>query len=227
MTPTTPAIKSVNTQRLQWPGINEPLRAGVIDTVGGGLVDLWEMSPVRIDDNEQHTEEIVDRLFPGNPLLCAGRNCYRFDTKPREGWRGGLAERQLIVPSPMSAIRGTTKTGERSKHTLENTGPRRFLVCEFDTGTTDDHAALLLHLAGYAPLVLAVHSGNRSLHGWFYVHGQPDAKLERFFRYAVSLGADPILWSRTQFARMPDGVRDSGKRQPVYFFNPAAVGKSA
>jgi hypothetical protein len=92
-------------------------------------------------------------------------------------------------------------------------------VCEFDSGEVDDHAALLIHLGGYAPLVCAVHSGGKSLHGWFYVRGQLDEKMLRFFRYAVSLGADPATWTRSQFVRMPDGVRDDGKRQTVFFLN--------
>jgi hypothetical protein len=125
----------------------------------------------------------------------------------------------LIVPSPMSAVEGVTKEGKPSKHTLSNTGDRRFLICEFDTGTADEHAALLIHLAGYAPLVCAVHSGGKSLHGWFYVHGQSDAKVEKFFRYAVSLGADPMTWTKSQFVRMPDGRRDNGQRQTVFFLN--------
>ena len=216
-------IASPPIPRGKWPDVNEPLRASIIDEVGGGLCDLWELSPVRIDDNDQHTEEIIDRLFPGNPLLCAGRNSYRFDTKPREEWRGGLAERQFIVPSPMWAVRGRTKEGKWSKHTLENTGPRRFLVCEFDTGSIDEHSALLIHLAGYAPLVLVVHSGNKSLQGWFAITNHPVNKVERFFRYAVSLGADKMTWTPSQFVRMPDGVRDTGKRQAVYFFNPSPV----
>jgi len=74
---------------------------------------------------------------------------------------------------------------------------------------------------------IAVHSGNKSLHGWFYVHGEPDAKVERFFHYAVSLGADRATWTRSQFVRMPDGVRDTGQRQAVYFFNPAHMEKIA
>jgi hypothetical protein len=119
----------------------------------------------------------------------------------------------------MSGITGKTKDGKESRHTLANTGPRRFLICEFDTGTADEHAALLLHLGTFAPLVCAVHSGGKSLHGWFYVHGQPDAKVERFFRYAVSLGADHMTWTRSQFVRMPDGTRDNGKRQTVFFLN--------
>jgi hypothetical protein len=119
----------------------------------------------------------------------------------------------------MCAITGKTKDGRESKHTLENSGPRRFLVCEFDSGDINDHAALLIHLGGYALLVCAVHSGGKSLQGWFYVHGQPEEKMLRFFRYAVSLGADPATWTRSQFVRMPDGVRDNGKRQTVFFLN--------
>jgi hypothetical protein len=102
---------------------------------------------------------------------------------------------------------------------LSNTGPRRFLICEFDQGAADAHAALLLHLGQFAPLVCAVHSGGKSLHGWYFVAGQPDAKVEKFFRYAVSLGADRATWTRSQFVRMPDGTRDNGRRQTIYFLN--------
>src|SRR5205823_15123202 len=40
---------------------------------GGGLVDLWEVSPIRLEDNAAHTEALIDALFPGNPLLCCGK----------------------------------------------------------------------------------------------------------------------------------------------------------
>ena len=120
-----------------------------------------------------------------------------------------MAQLQLIVPSPMTSRTGLTKDGRESKHTLSNTGPRRFLICEFDTGTTDQHAALLIHLAGYAPMVCAVHSGGKSLHGWFFVEGEPEDRILKFFRYAVSLGADPATWPCSQFVRMPDGRRDN------------------
>jgi hypothetical protein len=210
----------------KWPGVNKEQRGAIVRD-NGGLADLWELSRPRIEDNQQHTEEIIDRLFPGNPLLCCGKYAKKpdgesytdFDTKPREDWRGELSALELIVPSPMSATTGLTQKGEESKHSLNNTGTRRFLVVEFDTGTPDEHAALLIHLAGYAPLVCAVHSGGKSLHGWFYVHGQSDAKVLRFFRYAVSLGADDQLWCKSQFCRMPDGRRDNSNRQTVFFVN--------
>lgn len=203
---------------VKWPGVNQEQREAILRD-GCGLADLWELSRPRIEDSEQHAEDIVDRLFPGNPLLCCGKSSQEFDTRLREDWRGQLRELALIVPSPMSATTGQTKDGRESKHALTNTGPRRFLVCEFDTGPADDHAAILIHLAGFAPLVCAVHSGNKSLHGWFFVHGQPETKVEKFFRYAVSLGADRATWTRSQFVRMPDGTRDNGRRQTVFYTN--------
>jgi hypothetical protein len=119
----------------------------------------------------------------------------------------------------MTARTGLTKEGKASAHALSSTGARRFLIVEFDEGTTDQHAAVLIHLARYAPLVCALHSGNKSLHGWFFVQGQPEAKVLKFFRFAVSLGADPPLWTRSQFVRMPDGTRANGQRQTVFFLN--------
>jgi hypothetical protein len=205
------------TQASEWPKVNAEQREAVIAS-GVGLDDLWEISPVRFEDDSPQTEEIIDALFPGNPLLCVGRSTYHSDTRSREEWRGKLAALQLIVPSPMTARIGCTQEGKESAHALSIT-PRRFLVIEQDGGTIAEQAAVLLHLAERAPLAVAVHSGSKSIHGWFYCAGQPEEKLQKFMRYAVSLGADRATWTRSQFVRMPDGTRDNGKRQTVYFFN--------
>lgn len=202
----------------RWPKVDAEKRAAILRD-GNGLVDLWEESRIRLEDNDQHADDIIDRLFPNNPLLCCGKSNHEFDTKPRAEWRGQLSSLSFIVPSTMSSIEGVTKEGKPSRHTLSNTGPRRFLVVEFDSPIVDEHAALLLHLAQFAPMVCAVHSGGKSMHGWFYVEGQPEEKVRRFFRYAVSLGADDATWSRCQFVRLPDGTRDNGKRQTVFFLN--------
>lgn len=123
----------------------------------------------------------------------------------------------------MIARTGRTKAGNESEHASESIGPRQFLVVEFDQGNVDEHAALLLHLAETAPLALVVHSGSKSLHGWFPCKEQTEEQLHRFMSRAVSLGADPATWTRSQFVRMPDGTRENGKRQTVYFFNPKAM----
>lgn len=214
-----------------WPAVDQAHREAFV-CAGGGLADLWEASPIRFEDDASHAEEIMDALFPGNPLLCCGWSKYRFDTRPREDWRGQLSKLQLIVPSAMTALRGLTQDSTPQKpiesaHTLNNTGPRQHLVVEFDKlpgqdapPPIDEQAALLLHLAGFAPMRCALFSGGKSLHGWFHCAGQPEERLRRFFRYAVSLGADSVTWCRSQFVRMPDGQRDNGPRQTCYFFTP-------
>jgi hypothetical protein len=147
----------------------------------------------------------------------------------------------------MARAYGKTQDGKMSQHALAAVGPRRFLIVEFDfsekacAGATDSDraplvrawradgiaaadacAALLAHLAEYAPLTLAVHSGNKSVHGWFYAAGRSDEQLRPFMAYAHALGADPATWSRHQFVRMPDGTRENGQPQ-IESFEPAVV----
>jgi hypothetical protein len=224
-----------------WLPRNFELIEAVADT-GNGLVDLWEASPVRLDSNEPKTDQIIDFLFPGNPLLCCAWSRHRFDTRARENWYK-LQDLQFIVPSPMTAKQGVTQEGKLSAHALSNTGPRRFLIVEFDFDVSnsveeaclleelasqgrdvrDLCAALLLHLAEKAPLALVVDSGGKSLHGWFYCVGVPEERVSRTFQYSVSLGADHANWTPSQFARMPDGLRKNRRRQGVYFLNPEVV----
>ena len=203
----------------KWPERN----AGRIESIvrnGPTVAALAELSPVKWSDGTPHTEDIIDTLFPGNPLLCAGPTKFKWLTRTREEWRGLLEKQQLIVPNPMCTIYGNTKNGNRSMRTTANTGPRRYLVVESDQGTFNQQAAILLHLATFAPLVMCVDSGGKSLHGWFFVAGKPEHAVEKFFRYAVSLGADYAQWKCCQLVRMPDGQRDNGNRQSVVFFNP-------
>lgn len=192
-------------------------------------------------------EAWIDMLFPGDPLLCCGPTSWKFETKLRSEWRGHLGRQGLIVPSPMKERVGLTQTGKPSAHTKDNTGPRRFLVVEFDFSEMDKAgnetiyapmirrlakqqitvadmcAALLFWLSSLRPMTMAVSSGGKSIHGWWYVNGFTDDKLQPFWRYALSLGADPKTWLPSQFIRMPDGTRDNGNPQPVLYFNPATL----
>ncbi len=204
----------------KWPEPDLEARAKVIAS-GFSLADLWESSPVRMDDSAPGTEAIIDALFPGNPLLCCGAGKTAAVTNTRESFRGRLADLQLVVPSPMSAMTGLSQDGRQSQRCLDNTGPRRYLVVECDEGTVDEQAAIIAHLSDFAPLVLAVHSGGKSLHAWFKAHADEQVS-RRFFTHAVRLGGDPATWCRCQFVRMPGGVRDNGAKQLVWFFNPSS-----
>jgi hypothetical protein len=211
-------------QAEKWPKLDEAARAKVIASYDGGAVELWERSPIRFDDDEPQTENIVDTLFPGNPLICAAPIFNQYETAPRQSFRGRLAEFQFIVPSPMSKLTGITQEGKESVRCLDNTGPRQYLIVEQDAGTADEQAAVIMHLAERAPLVLVVRSGGKSLHSWFACREQSELTLLCFFRDAVTLGADRAIWTRCQLVRMPDGIRrrDDGTttRQSVLYWNP-------
>jgi hypothetical protein len=237
------ALRSARGERRRstprWSPINPAAIAEIVKN-GPTLLELISCSPEPIRFVPQSRAEMfIDALFPGNPWLCVGASSSCFRTDLRENLRGRLHLCSLIVPSPMSARRGRTKQGKSSSHSEANTGPRRYLVVEFDRGTLDQQAALLWHLAAFAPLALVVFSGGKSAHGWFFCEGQPEDKLQRFFDYAVSLGADSRTWLRSQFVRMPDGKRTDGKtsdalkltgidgvpsgRQAVLYFNPGVI----
>ena len=231
---------------LRWPTPNVEQIEAVVRN-GIHLVDLWERSPVRLGEGS-HAEELIDHLFPDKTLICCGWTNKNFGTGTREEWRGKLGSLQFIVPNPMTAEQGRRKSdGKLSPRTIENTGPRRYLVVECDfnhDGTTpmaaltrklnedgitvaDMCAAMLWRLSELAPLAMVVHSGGKSLHGWFPCTGQPEERLRRFMRYAVSLGADPATWTRCQLVRMPEGLRQKegtpAIRQKVYHFNPEVL----
>lgn len=232
---------------VRWPARNYE-RIEEIGANGIGVAALESESPNWTGGDSSRSEEIIDSLFPGNPLICAAVSNTRALTRPREQWRGFMARQQFIVPSPMSEVKGFTAEGKLSYRSLANTGPRRFLVVEFDfaekTNGCDTPAAPMLRrlaecgitvadlcaalhaeLSTLRPLALVVHSGGKSLHGWYPCNGiEEEDALLKFMRYAVSLGADAATWTRAQFVRMPDGIRDGGKRQPVLYFNPSVIG---
>lgn len=165
---------------------------------------------------------LMERLFPGNPVICTGEGIETMACHRLRDCADHLHLNQYVVPSPMRGFTGITLTGRTSRRCLDNTGPRRFLVIEFDTGSIQQQAALHLHLALRYPLTLVVHSGGKSLHGWYFVEGTPDLDVENFMRYAVGLGADPHTWTACQPVRMPGGLRSGAVPvlQTVLFYNP-------
>ncbi len=227
ITQTTPLKEIVASPRTRWPNPNlDSIKAITKD--GPKLVDLWDASPVQRVSDTPNTEVILDLLYPDNPWLCIGKTQKYFDTLTLDYWRGRLLDKQFIVPSPMTGQLGITTMGKRSKHTLNNTGPRRYLVLDFDNGTLDQHAAIIWHLGKYAPLTMVLFSGGKGLHAWFNVHKCHEPDVLKFFQYSVSLWADKRLWTRSQFARLPDGLRSGDKqkpeaRQPVIYINPENI----
>lgn len=149
-----------------------------------------------------------------------------------EGLRNVLPRAEFIVPSEANSRKGTTLSGKESRRCLEMFPRRSYLVVEFDPPEVSDSAeqselfdrlaALLWFLAQRAPLAMVVHSGGKSLLGWFRAHDDEAVNL-RFIGCAAMLGADPSAKNRYQPYRMPFGRRAGGADQPVLFFNPHLI----
>jgi hypothetical protein len=122
----------------------------------------------------------------------------------------------------MSALTGFTKDNNLSQRCLDNTGQRMYYIVDFDQmPDKDEQASLISYLSLYAPLVMVVNTGGKSLHAWFRVSGAPEQETEDFIKRTLSLGADKAMKRPCQFCRMPDANRENGNRQGVIYFDEA------
>lgn len=212
---------------------------------GWSVYDIWEQSPVRLEGS--NAELIIDTVFPGNPLLCVAKSASVFATRRRETWRKRyMSTLPLIVPNPMIAVEGLTQHGTLSEHTKAATAKRVYQVVEFDFSEksrdgskdtvfapvvrgwkadgieiTDACAALILYLKLFLPtLVVVCFSGGKSIHAWFRVFELSADEQTLFMDFAVNCGADPATRCKSQFVRIPDGLRDNGEPQAAYYLDP-------
>lgn len=217
------AAGTVAPRRKACPDVDPAKRAEVIEANPGGEAELWDESPRRLIDGTLDADLVIDLLFNADDLLCCAADLREARTAPRSEWRDRLGKLQFIVPSPMTATRGLNQDGKSSTRCLNNTGERRYLVIEQDMGTADEQAGVIIHLSKFAPLVMVVHSGGKSLHAWFSCKGANDRQVRGFFHMACELGADPATWTRCQMVRMPEGVRANGAPQRVTYFNQEVI----
>ena len=164
--------------------------------------------------------DVLPALFPNDPLICVGWAVNRFSTLPLSALLPNAHLAPYVVANPMISERSPNG----SARSLANASPRsqrRHLVVEFDTGDSrEEQAAVLSSLSTPAmPLVLAVWSGGKSIHGWFDVSASPSAQIA-LFALAAHLGADESLFDMSKLVRMPGGTRQSGECQTVLYFKP-------
>lgn len=211
------------TPGVQWPDVMMPWRVEILNKYRADMQRL----KVNIPAPMTRTKDYLDMLYRQTDLLCIGKTAYEFRTVrlediPEENKDLGMCE--FINPSPMSDAAGITASGDWSAHAKSNTGPRVYSVIEFDSGELHEHAAILKYLAKHLPLVMMVYSGSKSVHGWFNTAQINEPQVEAFYREAVMLGADPKMFSPTQFSRLPMGRNPRTNRtQRVLFFRPDRV----
>jgi hypothetical protein len=199
-----------------FPAVNSRLVLDIVSR-GGSLSSLAASSPVP-DPHLLSTSDVIDRLFAPADLICFGDVNRHAVTQTREWFRGKESAYPFVVPNPMLALTGLTKDGRPSARCLSNSSITRHQVVEFDLGTFDEQAALLLEIASYgAPLRMVVYSGSKSYHGWYDINGLNAAGLVGLRRYAAALGCDTATFTACQLVRTPNALRDNGKIQKLIY----------
>ena len=184
------------------------------------LEDMFEDSPLRLWKCKP--AEILSLLFHPTELICCG-SVSKFKTLRTEEW---LKERDVgeqIVPNPSRVKVGINKQGKPSEHCRDATSDRKYMVVESDDESLsfDEKASVLRFLRDEvrAKLKMVVHSGGKSLHGWYKSTGDSQVDWE-FMKVACLLGADPRMWLPEQLARTPNGFRGkTNLQQKIYYFD--------
>ncbi len=194
---------------------------------GTTLDDLRAASPIA---PPERVKPILSELFAPDELVCmsCGPNIAKSSVRT-------LAERlqrpeivlernSFLVSHPMTARTGITKDGREDRpRAASNTGPRRWVVCDFDVPPPEWHPSIIGALSEYGSPNLILNTGGKGLHAWFPIGNTPPEAVQTFEELAAELGADPALLGdakRCQWMRTPNAVRDNGRRQDVLFWNP-------
>ncbi|MDA8989421.1 hypothetical protein N9H22_03040 [Opitutales bacterium] len=196
-----------------------------ISTTPWTLYDMWEESPLRVDECEP--EELLNLLYNPSDLICCGsvkrfRTISACDWLCTNYWMG-----DQIVPNPSRVKLGVTlnNANKLSAHSRDATGKRKYIVIESDdeTLTLDEKASILRYLRDEAgvKLRMVVHSAGKSLHGW-YVSDTDESMNWAFMDLACLLGADPRMWLPEQLARLPNAKRLQNQLiQKTFYFDPS------
>jgi hypothetical protein len=227
---------------MRWPERDLNATTAILEA-GRGISALEEKSPV----TKPGQNDVLMSLFPDGELVCIGRTVASAQVEELK-FPCDYSAAQFIVPNPMTARTGLTQDGRTTARSLSNTGRRRWLIIECDFSEEDQDrtgfssfdlcAAVIHRLSDYRPPAVVVHSGGKSLHSWFPVLPGEDETpstggLWLFMALAVRLGADPKMWTRCQWARMPWGTRRTFEGTPklgedgapilqrVIYFDPA------
>jgi hypothetical protein len=206
------------TASIPWPEPSQEAIARVL----AGTAPSFGLAPLDLT-----AQRVLPALFDYDELVCAGYAQSEGGTATLQELAVNADRYQYVVPSPMSGRTAANQEGGQSFRCLENTGPRRYLVVEGDVAAKEEQAKILTHLSGFLPLALAVDSGGKSLHGWFWAASVPEPTLRLFMEYAVHLGADPHTWVRCQWVRMPGGTRYADgaalRPQPIVYAHPDLI----
>jgi hypothetical protein len=194
---------TVGHQGRRWPAADAAAITRALAADGAAVCD-------GVTDTGMTAAEALTHLFRPGEWACGGWSCERPVVRRLEEWLENAADAQFVCPNPVRGAEPVScKAGRPSLRCQANVAMRRWIVAEFDDATKSkaEQAKLVTTLARALPLGMLVDSGGKSLHGWFYCEGFAEGDVDRFFRVACVLGADPSRWDPCGWVRMPGGLR--------------------
>jgi hypothetical protein len=197
--------------------------AQIIAQHGKDPADLWEESPVRLQEDARDDWRLLLQLFPEDGVLWIGdtkdscddhadekrKDYCRRRFRPVNEWLlEDQAPAQFTCPSLF-------RQGVHSRSN-ENVVGRPFLVVESDVLNKVEVMAIFQWMRGFMRLCAVVDTAGKSLHGWFdYPSDEWIAELRVIL---PALGCDEALFKASQPCRLP-GARRGEKVQHLLWLD--------
>lgn len=215
-------------------------RQKLIDrSAGVSDVDLWEVSPVKLDWEPGSRDAIVllEELYAADEILFLGER-YDRDVKTVEEWLRDLVAKPgtpwpHIMPNPVDGDLHETATGTESRRGDAAIRDLRYVLVEFDDMVIGDQYAFwhtIIHDA-ILPVTTLIYSGSKSLHAWIRVDIPHQAAWDEIVRHELYgptgrltlLGADRACCNPARLSRLPGYFRtDKDNWQRIVYLNPDA-----
>jgi len=206
-------------------------------------VDLWEMSPIRIDwPPEDDTVlflsvmfEPLDFLFIGERLEpgIIGRNI-----RTAKDWidyfQTGGKTAPFIIVNPLTGEAAPKKTGDGESFRGDgNIKSFRYCLVEFDNLTREEQIRFWTSKeVSELPIAALVDSGGKSIHGWIRTSNinslndwQREIRGKLYEQGLIPLGVDSACSNPSRLSRLPGHLRDNNY-QRILWLNKTRKGKN-
>jgi len=195
--------------------------------------EILSLSP---GDVNTKTADILAHLFEEKDIINIQFSSMESGTLSKRGQLATLLmtkdvtldKYKFLNPATFKKVEGVPNTKNKGKITTrcnDNVKARRYMVLEMDDkdeAKVERFTQFAMTMATFAPLVMALDTGNKSLHFWFDTEGATATQRKLFWQHACLHGADPRLAVKSQIARMPNvsAEREGRGPQKVLYYDP-------
>jgi len=206
-------------------------------------VDLWEMSPIRIDWPPENDTvlflsvmfEPLDFLFIGEHLEpgIIGRNI-----RTAKDWidyfQTGGKTAPFIIVNPLTGVAAPKKTGDGESFRGDgNIKSFRYCLVEFDNLTREEQIRFWTSKeVRELPIAALVDSGGKSIHGWIRTSNinslndwQREIRGKLYEQGLIPLGVDSACSNPSRLSRLPGHLRDNNY-QRILWLNKTRTGEN-